>query len=355
MGNIKIHFTPELGASLKDFRNQYKVLAKDIATSIGKSAAYVSKLEKGEILQMDKSEFIRIVNFITNSNEGYDKFFEYVSDLVDEEELEESALFLNFDWVERHLPIPSELITYINDKIKKININIEQLIEYINKNDDIEDTFFEEYKIDRATVESNIWYPYHELDSNRVKRNFIWICLEKEYIEEILESKIKKSNYITIYVILYHIYKLEELKKYPILDDKTRNACKKKTEEKLHGHKFYTLAYRRRRLYEAENQIEVEGILSKFDYENRELTTQLIKDLSVLSDFDVDYTNEKLKGIISNLEKTDISFAVAYMAVSLEKLNKLPNGTKRDFLKAINELIDKFSNTDKEEEVFEKF
>ncbi len=355
MDRRKLLITPELGTRLKEFRNQFKVKAKDVAEALDKSAAYISKLEKGEIQQIDKKEFIRIVDYITSSNEGYDKFFEYVSDLIDEKELEDSIFYSNFDWIERKLPLPEELITYINEKLEKNNYTIEQLVNYINKNDDIESTFFDEHKIDKNTIENNIWYPYTELDSGNVERAYIWMHLTNEDVEEVLQKKVRKTNYLTIYVILYHIYKLEEIDKRIVLDDTVRKNVRRKTEEKLHSYKFYTLVDKRKKLSQAKGQIEVDNILSKFDNENRMLTTKLIECFSVLSDFDVDYTNMKLRGIINNFEKADLSFAVAFMAISLEKLNDLPHGKKRDFLKGVSELIEKYSSAEEDSKEFEKY
>ena len=91
----KLHIDEELGLQLKDFRNQFQVKAKDVATHIGKSAAYISKLEKGEIHQIDKEEFVKIVDFISNSESGYQLFCERIIGTMDPESLEFSAIVKN--------------------------------------------------------------------------------------------------------------------------------------------------------------------------------------------------------------------------------------------------------------------
>ena len=356
MGKVKIYINPELGMRLKDFRNTYKVKAKDIADYIEKSAAYISKLEKGEIQQIEKTEFIRIVNFITKNEEGYDKFFEFVSDLADEEELEKSIAFSNFDWVERMLPVSKDLLTYINNRIDKNNIDIQFLTEYINQNDDLESDFFESNRIDKSKIKPNIWHFYGEVDANSIRRSYVWIQFEKEYIESILSGKQKKTNYLSIFVILYHVYKLEELAKKPLLEDRVKNNIKKKVEKKLHEYKFYTLADKSRRLSRIEEEnVEADSLLSKFDVENRMLTNKFNKYLSVLSDYDVDYTNDKLKRIIENFEKTSVTFAIAFMALPINKIAELPSSVKKEFLRSVEELIDKYCNLDDDVPEFEKF
>ena len=71
----RIRLDETLGLYLKEFRTQYKVKGKDVAEHIGKSAAYISKLEKGQIQQIDRKEFVKITNYIAKSEEGYFLFW----------------------------------------------------------------------------------------------------------------------------------------------------------------------------------------------------------------------------------------------------------------------------------------
>lgn len=50
----KIKLSESIGLQLKEFRTKYKVKGKDIAELLGKSPAYISKLEKGQIQQIEK-------------------------------------------------------------------------------------------------------------------------------------------------------------------------------------------------------------------------------------------------------------------------------------------------------------
>ena len=68
--SIEIKLSEVTGLRLKEFRTQYKVKAKDVAEMLGKSPAYISKLEKGQIQQIDKIEFEKILNFIANDDDG---------------------------------------------------------------------------------------------------------------------------------------------------------------------------------------------------------------------------------------------------------------------------------------------
>lgn len=349
----KLNMTSEIGEKLKDFRNQYKVKAKDLAEHLGKSGAYISKLEKGEIRTIEKQEFVKITNFITKTENGYETFCETVAALVDSEFIERSALLLNFDWVDRKIPIPDELLKYINDKIEKNNIDIVKLIEYINSNEDLDENFFVEQNLDKADLEFNTFMPYYEADSNTVSRNFILVHLEYEEISKILCGKIKKTSYLCIYSILYHIFKTIERKTCVFLDDGIKNNIKKKTENKLISYKFYTLSNKRSLLNKAKEAIEPQDVLSSFDCKNRDLMSSIVGTLSALSDYDVDYMNKKMEMISRNLRSKDPSFAVAYMALDIEKLAIKPIKIKREFLNGVSELVEKCLNMEDDE--FEKY
>lgn len=339
---------------LKDFRNQYKIKAKDVAKILDKSAAYVSKLEKAEIQQIERLELERILDYIAG-DDGYQKFMEYSSDLADEEELQQSTMLLNFDWIERILPIPDELIEYINNKIQKNNIDIGVLAEYINKNDDLDSSFFEKYRISKENVEPNIWINYRDVDANSVQRSFILVKISQQEISDILSRKQKKSNYLKVFIILYHIFKLEELNKRLVLEEKDRASAQRRTEEKLQNFKFYTYASKRKLLLKVQGKLELDDVLSKFDTTNGMLTTKLLNYIALLSEIDVSYTNIKLEGIINNFESIDPSFAIAYMAIPLEKLSELPVGVKKEFLKGVSDLIQKCCDIEDGTSDFEKY
>ena len=65
--------------------------------------------------------------------------------------------------------------------------------------------------------------------------------------------------------------------------------------------------------------------------------------------------NDKLKRIIENFEKTSVTFAIAFMALPINKIAELPSSVKKEFLRSVEELIDKYCNLDDDVPEFEKF
>lgn len=343
-----LHIDEEFGLQLKDFRNQYQIKAKDVAAYMGKSAAYISKLEKGEIHQIDKDEFVKMVNYISSSENGYQLFCERIIGTMNPNALERSTIANNFDWIDRILPIPEEYSNYIKKKIIENNISFEELADYINQNDDLDNKFLQEHKIDLVSAEKNIWMPYYEADSNTMRRNYIVVKISVEEIEDIVERRVNKTTYLYLYIILYHIYKLTELNKHLVLEESARTNIKRKTNNKLNELKIYTLSDKATAISQANNETELKTVLNSFDLKNQKLMTELISGIYYLSEQDVEYTNSKLEGVIANLKK-DPSFSLAYMALPLDKIFALQPKVKRDFLDGVNDLIEKSVNVVKGE------
>lgn len=343
----RLHIDEELGLQLKDFRNQYQIKAKDVAAYMKKSAAYISKLEKGDIQQIDKDEFVKMVNYISSSPNGYQLFCERIIGTMNPDALESSTIANNFDWIDRVLPVPEEYCIYIKRKIIESNISFEKLANYINKNDDLDNRFLQEHKIDLLSAEKNIWMPYYEADSNTIRRNYIVAEISAKEIEDIVEQRVNKATYLYLYIILYHIYKFLELSKHLVLEESARTNIKRKTNNKLNEFKIYTLSDKAKAISQVNNETELKTVLSSFDLKNQELLKELIREISCLSEQDVEYTNSKLEGVIANL-KRDSSFSLAYMALPLEKIFALQPKVKREFLNSVNELIEKSANVVKD-------
>ena len=152
----KIKLSENIGLQLKEFRTKYKVKGKDIAELLGKSPAYVSKLEKGQIQQIEKDELVKITNYITQSNEGYYLFCEKIAETADAKELDHDIWLMNFDLVDRKLPVPIELVKEIKQRMMELDITSEALATYINQNEDLTFDFLLEHRIDPNAVEKNV-------------------------------------------------------------------------------------------------------------------------------------------------------------------------------------------------------
>ena len=174
--SLKIKLSEATGLRLKEFRTQYKVKAKDVAEMLGKSPAYISKLEKGQIQQIDKIEFEKILNFIANDADGYYRFFEEFAERANIKDLENDLAFRNFDMLERKIPVNNNLINFIKEMMKELGISIHQLTNYINENEDLGADISEKYDLNADEVKKNVWHAV--TDANSMQNVFSYIFLE---------------------------------------------------------------------------------------------------------------------------------------------------------------------------------
>ena len=351
----KIKFSESIGLQLKEFRTKYKVKGKDVAELLGKSSAYITKLEKGEIQQIEKDELVKITNYITQSDDGYYLFCEKIAEKADVKELEHDIWLLNFDLVDRKIPVTSELVEEIKRRMIELNVSSEELAGYINQNEDLSFEFLLEHKIDPNLAEKNVWMPYQEADSIENPHTLIFLEVESEKIEAFTDGKIKKCEYIFPFAIMYHLLKWEHKNQGEVLDETLCDSCKVEAEEILLRHKFYSLSVQARCSLQSNSEEEYFKILNDFDIDNMKYISTILAEISFLSQYDVSYTNEKLKSIVDNMEKCDSSFVLAYMSLPLIGIKDLQTSIKKNFLQDVGELIKEYSNMTETGENIERY
>lgn len=348
----KIEMSAELGLKIKELRLKNQIKAKDLAIFINKSPAYISKLENGEIKQIEYSIFRDMINFITGDKNGYEDFMVKISEDISSDELEQSSLFFNFDTIERKIPVPEELIGFIRSKMTELDIDASELIEYVNVNEDLDDNFFIENSIVKSDCKENIWLPYKIVKDNKSYTSFfILLNYSVTTLTNLLSKAVDKSDYTFIYAIVYHLLKHENNQQH---DKQPAETLQKRTEEILHSHKIYTITDRRNFSEKSKSKEEYDRLLSDFDKNNMNLINQLLQPIQFISNYDVKYANEKLSCIVDNME-AEPSFALSFMALPLKKLENSNVNIKKEFLKEVKKLIEIYREKREPVMVVEKY
>lgn len=353
--SLKIKFNEATGLRLKEFRTQYKVKAKDVAEMLGKSPAYISKLEKGQIQQIDKTEFEKILNFIAHDNDGYYRFFEEFAERANIKELENDLVFRNFDMLERKIPVNDNLINFIKEMMQELGTSVHQLTNYINENEDLGADVLKKYDLDSYEVEKNVWHAVTDANSTEDVFGYIFLEYSEDKVEKLLSGEKKKCEYMLVYAIMYHLLKMKYKKEGKEYNDTLIEECNNEAEQILLKYKFYSLTVRHRLLAQSKTIEEYNNLLNESDINNAKYVMDIIKVIKYLSEYDVEYTNKKLKIIAENLKNNDTTFAFAYMALSLQGLNDLQTSLKKNFLEEIKVLIDKYSNLTETVDNMEKY
>lgn len=340
----KMNMTEELGLKLKELRLKNNVKSKDVAEHIGKTAAYYSKLEKAQIQTIDEVMLKLIVNFITSSEFGYNEFVEEVSAELSSEKLATDFWLMNFDFTERIIPVPKSLIDEIKNLMSILQVSSESIVDYVNENEDLDDSIFISHGYVKSELVPNKWYPYDDFEDGTVKSAaLILINIKHSEFAALLDGTRDTSNWLMLYSILYHLLKLQQKLSENLNYDK--ELLKKDAENILVKHKFYSIAIRIRLNEQADSQEEYTNLLSDFDKENLKYVNKILSAISFISDYDVKYANELLKTISGNLSANP-SFALRFMATNLAGISDLPTKVKQHYLNKVKELTESTSNDD---------
>ncbi len=321
----QITFTEELGIALKELRKENKITAKSLSEILGKSNTYISKLESGSIKKIDIDEIDKIFHAIFKDNEKFnihfDEFIAKCSISLTKSEIEEEDWLLNFDTVLRKIPVPSDLVDYINQVLINANKSIAEIVARVNLNEDIpcDKKLFKDKGV-------NLWHTINE-------KTCIFIEMSYEEIERILQKKQTECNFVTLNAFLFN------LNKFLYSDN---NIITEKTLNTLYDFKFYTIREQRERLSQSHSEVEVEEILTDFDKINRKLLGDILGGLSTFSDFDIMYSNDKLTSLLKNL-KADLSLTMAFIGIDISPLKDFDVETKRNFMKDVVSTVKKYS------------
>ena len=331
----KIVVTKELAETLKTLRAQNNIKASELALHLGKSAAYVSKLEKGDIQTLKTETFDNILDFILKGEKNKDAIVEtlYASLKVKytDEEIEQQIWMNNYDTVFRIIPVPKELIDEINNLIDENNINRKDLLTLINQNQ-----FLPDEDLENDNIPYNEWY---ESDNNGT---CIKIHFEEDIFYDLLEKKILALPYIYPYTIIYYIFVVLSGKTVDEMTNTDCNGFQDKATSILNKHKFYSILERNRLLSERKTEAEKEELLSSFDRTNAKIINEILTNLKFMADTNIVLTNERLQLFLDNL-KSDPWFMLKIVSLGFKELDGINTDSKKAFIDRLEELIKEYS------------
>lgn len=330
--------TPEMGIALKNLRIQKNVKAIDVAKSISKTGAYISKLEKGVLNTIDENVLVNIIRNLSNSEEEFNENIKLLlTDSVlkySKKEAENKEWRLNLDLFYRKIKVPESYHNLVKNKLNVLNVSISELTTYINSNSDLyQDEHFSNELLDQA--EKNHWY-FNNGDS------FIVMHIEEETLEKVIFSNEISANYSILFCILMSLLRFEKLSH----DDAYREAKKLLSDLKIQ-----TLSDKEALMDSYDKLDEIHSILDQrnntaLPEEDLELLTTLYNFTNKINSFaqiqSVEYVNKKLSVMLDNLSTDPITF-MGYIGVDLSKLKDCDFQIKKDFVAAIKDLIEEYS------------
>ncbi|WDZ54908.1 helix-turn-helix domain-containing protein [Paenibacillus polymyxa] len=336
----KVKLTEELSRAIKNTRNDRGIKAADLSKYIDRSLAYISKLENNNAEFVDLEVLYKIFEFLLGKKED---FLEHIQPLLEKttieltpDEIKEQEWIQIFDLEYRQIPIPDSLITFITKMLNELNLTAEEVILEMNKNEELSDQNILHQKTNSLIFERNQEKPC----------SYIVFDLKDNLLQKILSKQINVINYITMEGIVRTLYKMQ-------------GASIKEASEKavlaLNEHKFFSLYEKKELLQEKIHGEELDMVLTEFDKKNMTVVNTIMKHIKILSDWNIDYANRKLKNLEDSFE-TDPSFILAIIGSEFFKLANLDKEEKKVFLTDLSTLIDKHSDeSTTSEEKFEEY
>lgn len=344
----KIIVSPELSVTIKRFRVENSIQAKELARYVEKSPSYITKLETGEIKKIDSELLNKILEYVikdkTEKNEFIEKIYSSLEHKYSAEELEKIIWFLNYDTVFRKIPVPKSLIDYILSKMQKNDINYSVLLKRINANEALPKELLTD-----NTIEHNIWHPY-----NNGKHQYIKMLLTEAELTDILEQRVNVSSYVFILCIVLNILKIEKFGNSLDISFDENQKLMDNAKELLNKYKFYSITEKKRLLSNAETLEEMSDLLSSFDNENAEIVSSILSKLKTASELDIETTNIRLSDFEKNLN-WDVWFMLRLISINFTKLNNMSTTLKKQLLSEIEKTVNKYEALTDEQKTIETY
>lgn len=329
--------TPELAETLRGIRLQNKIQAKSLAAYIGKSPAFISKLESGNIQTIDTKELYSILQFISGENSSTELAEQIYASLrfkYSSKEIEEQLWFTNYDTVECLLPIPEALIDDMVTRLGTLGVSRSYLNTRINANEALSPE-----DINDDSIEFNQWYHQSSIGGNAQS---IKIKLSEQRMNAILDKEVDVAPYVFVFCILFYILKIEKYGHTIDLLDDENSELMRMTTDILNSHKFLCISEKNNLIAEKETQEEVYEILSSFDNANIEILSDIISGFRFASEHNIKTTNEQLQAFRQNMH-WDLGFMLRVISLDFKSLEKTSFSNKKALISEMEKLVSKYA------------
>lgn len=341
--------TPELTETLRSVRISNNIQAKALAEHIGKSPAYISRLEHGGIQTIDTAELYSILKFITNQETSVglaDQIYNSLKVKYSHKEIEDQLWFTNFDTVDCFLPIPEDLVKEINAKIVTLGITRQYLNSRINANEALPAA-----DIENDSIVYNRWYHQKEIGGNAQS---IKIKLSEREQDGILDGKIDVAPYVFVFCIVFYLLKIEKYKEITEISDEANSELMKETTSLLNSHKFFSISEKNALLAEQSSRDDLNSLLSSFDNDNIDIISDILSGFILASAKNIKSTNEQLKLFGQNMH-WDLGFMLALISRDFKSLNTTSVSNRKKLLQEIDSIIAKYASIPEEQNRIEEY
>lgn len=340
--------TPGLAETLRSMRLQNKIQANKLAAHIGKSPAYISKLENGSIQTIAPEELSAILKFISgedHSVEIAEQIYDSLKIRYSAKEIETQLWFINYDTVECQIPLPRSLLEDLNGRIRNLGITHQYLCSRINANEALTPE-----EIADKNLPYNQWYQCKK----DAAAQSIKIKLSEKKLSDLLDNKFEMVPYVFVFCVVFYILKIEKYGDTIVLSDEENALLMRAATDLLNSHKFYSIAEKKLLMSNKQTFEDVNDLLSSFDKDNMEHIENILSWFSLATDHNIKYTNEQLKAFAANMQ-WDLGFMLRIISFNYMCLEETSVSNKRQLLAEIEDLIQKYAAIPKKKNLIEEY
>jgi transcriptional regulator with XRE-family HTH domain len=340
--------TPGLAETLRAIRLQNKIQANKLATHIGKSPAYISKLENGSIQTIAPEELSAILKFISGEDHSVELAEQIYASLkvkYTAKEIEEQLWFINYDTVECRIPLPRSLLEDLAQRITDLGITHKYLCSRINANEALTPE-----EIADESLPYNQWYQGKKAEGSQS----IKIKLTEKQLSDLLGNEFELVPYVFIFCIAFYILKIEKYGDIVSISDEENASLMRATTDLLNSHKFYSISEKNLLIANKQTSEDVNDLLSSFDKDNMKYISDILSGFSFATDHNIKHTNEQLKAFAANMH-WDLGFMLRIIGLNYKCLEETSVSNKRQLLSEIEALIQKYAAIPKEQNLIEEY
>lgn len=343
----KFEVTPELAAILRASRAQYGLTAKEVAEHIGKSQAFISRLEKADLKTIKEMDLTNILSYIYSKDKDgrgdldsvLEKVYKTVQLYLSDNEIENQLWWDNYDTVYRIIPIPSKLSQDLKNRLSNLHLSVSDLCQRINANEGIK------------PIENKDEYPFNVWTARVVNHKldfyFIKMHVTVKSINDILSQEQTGTNYVTMLAISYYLSKIEKFGTVVDISEEDNRAIMKEAKAYLNRYKFFSITEKSKLARISDSKEWQDSLLSSFDLENAERINDLNNAYKVFAELDIERCNKSLDIFIKNIQ-WDIGFMASLTSINFHQFKNISYTNKRKILSEIRDIVKKYENMPEE-------
>lgn len=329
----EVNVTPVLRDTIKNYRKELKLRGDELSKKLKKNTSFISQLETGKIKTISTNLLYKIFDELfkndNNKDQKINDTFKQMQLTLSDKELERQEWMIIMDLQYRKIPITDSIIQYIKTNLEELNITSKDLIAAINKNTDLISEYSQEQIDD---MEDNKVYPTFkksEDDASYISGMHIKFNLADNFIDDIMSSKIKRCNFITMQGIIYNILTLKGLNYEDAINQ---------SEKFLFKQKFYTIMHKQ---YLTRHKLDDE--LADYDIDFNRKIKKFNNMLLTINDSQPNLLNNILGTAIKNLDNQP-ALTLSVIKRDLSSLKKIPVSEQKLFMNDFDKLIKEYSS-----------